>query len=55
MMVETQINNVPACKLCAMCGFTLEGFDARLYKDTPGVEREVALFWSRRSIAAFSR
>lgn len=49
VMVETQTNNVPACKLYAKSGFTLEGFDAGLYKAAPGLEREVALFWYRRS------
>lgn len=55
VMVETQTNNVPACKLYAKCGFTLEGFDAGLYGVTPGVEREVALFWYHRSNARLPR
>lgn len=45
VMVETQSNNVPACRLYARCGFTLGGFDSALYRAAGLAKREVALFW----------
>ena len=45
VMLETQNNNVAACKLYESCGFTLGGFDRFLYQgEMPGT-REIALFW----------
>ena len=45
LMLETQNNNVAACKLYEAMGFTLGGFDRFLYRgEMPGT-REVALFW----------
>jgi GNAT superfamily N-acetyltransferase len=45
IMLETQNNNVAACKLYEACGFTLGGFDRYLYQgEMPGT-REIALFW----------
>jgi RimJ/RimL family protein N-acetyltransferase len=44
-MLETQDNNVPACRLYARCGFQLRGFDTHLYKgDDPSTD-EIALYW----------
>lgn len=45
VVLETQNNNVAACTLYAACGFTLEGFDAGLYRALQPGTREVALFW----------
>ncbi len=45
IMLETQNNNVSACRFYEKRGFQLKGFDSYLYK---GVERktdEIALFW----------
>jgi streptothricin acetyltransferase len=45
LMLETQDNNVAACRLYATCGFHLGGFDRELYRAIdPGTE-EVALYW----------
>ena len=45
LMLETQDNNVPACRLYARCGFQLRGFDTHLYKgDDPSTD-EIALYW----------
>ncbi len=45
IMLETQNNNVVACRLYQSCGFELCGFDTHLYKALdPGTE-EIALFW----------
>jgi streptothricin acetyltransferase len=45
VMLETQDNNVAACRLYAACGFHLGGFDRELYRAIdPGTE-EVALYW----------
>ena len=45
LMLETQDNNVGACRLYARCGFELAGFDRRLYQGLhPGTD-EVALYW----------
>jgi ribosomal protein S18 acetylase RimI-like enzyme len=45
MMLETQDNNVAACRLYERCGFQLRGFDTHLYKaNDPGTE-EIALYW----------
>jgi streptothricin acetyltransferase len=44
-MLETQNNNVGACKLYEACGFTLGGFDRYLYRGEMPDTREIALFW----------
>ena len=43
--LETQTNNVPACKLYAKCGFTLGGIDLFMYKTRPQVSNETAMYW----------
>jgi ribosomal protein S18 acetylase RimI-like enzyme len=45
LMLETQDNNVPACRLYARCGFQLRGFDTHLYKGLDASTDEIALFW----------
>ena len=45
VMLETQNNNVAACKLYERCGFRLSGFDQDLYRGRDFDTREVALFW----------
>ena len=45
VMLETQNNNVAACKLYEHCGFRLTGFDSALYQGLIKSSREVALFW----------
>ena len=43
--LETQNNNVAACKFYQRCGFELRGFDNDLYKGMNPQTREIALFW----------
>ena len=43
--LETQDNNVGACRFYESLGFRLGGFDRYLYKGIPGIEDEVALYW----------
>ena len=45
IMLETQNNNVGACKLYECCGFQLEGFDRYLYKGLYPDTYEIALYW----------
>jgi streptothricin acetyltransferase len=45
MMLETQDNNVAACRLYERCGFELRGFDAHLYKGLYPATDEIALYW----------
>jgi len=45
LMLETQNNNVAACKLYAGCGFELHGFDTHLYKGLDHNTDEIALYW----------
>ena len=45
LMLETQNNNVPACRLYESCGFVLGGFDEYLYKGLNGATDDVALYW----------
>ncbi len=45
VMLETQDNNVPACRLYASCGFVLGGFDRDVYKAINPNTRETALYW----------
>jgi ribosomal protein S18 acetylase RimI-like enzyme len=45
LMLETQNNNVAACKLYERCGFILGGFDTYLYRGIDPETEEIALFW----------
>lgn len=45
IMLETQNNNVAACKLYEAMGFTLGGFDTCLYRGEMPDTHEIALFW----------
>lgn len=45
IMLETQNNNVPACKFYKACGFKLGGIDTELYKGINKDNTEIALFW----------
>jgi len=45
VMLETQNNNVNACKFYERCGFQLAGFDTRLYKGIDPETDEIALYW----------
>jgi ribosomal protein S18 acetylase RimI-like enzyme len=45
MMLETQNNNVAACRFYESCGFELGGFDAYLYKGLNRTTDEIALYW----------
>ena len=45
IMLETQDNNVSACKFYESCGFQLRGFDAYLYKGINIHTDEIALYW----------
>jgi streptothricin acetyltransferase len=42
--LETQDNNVPACKLYETCGCGLSGFDLYAYKNLDNAS-EIALYW----------
>ena len=42
--LETQDNNVPACKFYEKCGFVLAGFDLNAYKNLENAS-EIALYW----------
>ncbi|HJS20948.1 MAG TPA: GNAT family N-acetyltransferase [Anaerolineales bacterium] len=43
--LETQDNNVPACRLYEKCGFVLSGFDLYAYRNIPEAQHEIALYW----------
>ena len=45
IMLETQNNNVAACRLYESFGFELGGFDAYLYKGLNPATDETALYW----------
>ena len=45
LMLETQDNNVAACRLYAACGFHLGGFDRELYRGIVPDTDEIALYW----------
>ncbi len=45
IMLETQDNNVPACKLYEKCGFVLGGFDLYTFRNFPESRDEIALYW----------
>lgn len=46
VMLETQTNNVPACKFYAQVGFQLVGINETFYTNRDYQRREIALFWS---------
>lgn len=43
--LETQSNNLAACRFYERCGFALGGYDRHLYQALHPGTREVALFW----------
>lgn len=45
LMLETQNNNVQACRFYESCGFVLGGFDSFVYKGFNKNKDEVALYW----------
>ena len=45
LKIETQNNNVAACRLYESCGFQLGGFDRYLYQATMPGTGEIALYW----------
>jgi ribosomal protein S18 acetylase RimI-like enzyme len=45
IMVETQDNNVGACRFYSSCGFVLKGLDTGLYHASEQCRDEIALFW----------
>ena len=45
IMLETQNNNVPACRFYEDFGFKLHGFDTYLYKGLNPATDEIALYW----------
>jgi ribosomal protein S18 acetylase RimI-like enzyme len=45
IMLETQNNNVDACKFYKKCGFVLGGLDKYLYNGIGNPNEEVALYW----------
>ncbi|MEE3506288.1 MULTISPECIES: GNAT family N-acetyltransferase [unclassified Pseudomonas] len=45
LMLETQNNNLAACKLYERCGFVMGGIDHMLYRAIDPETREAAIFW----------
>lgn len=45
LRLETQTNNVPACRFYKRYGFVLGGYDKQLYSALGDRPNEVALFW----------
>ena len=45
VMLETQNNNLGACRLYERCGFELAGFDRGLYQGLNPSTDEIALYW----------
>lgn len=45
LMLETQNNNIGACRFYERQGFTLGGIDRFLYRGIDADTREIALFW----------
>ena len=45
LSLETQNNNTEACKFYEKCGFEIGGFDKYLYKNTPNLSNEIAIYW----------
>jgi streptothricin acetyltransferase len=48
LMLETQNNNVPACRFYERFGFKLGGLDTELYKGLMPETDEVAMYWYLR-------
>ncbi|EEM10803.1 MULTISPECIES: GNAT family N-acetyltransferase [Bacillus] len=48
IMLETQSNNVRACKFYENCGFVIGGFDFLVYKGIHEQNDEVAIYWYLR-------
>ncbi|MGE8360996.1 GNAT family N-acetyltransferase [Pseudomonas sp.] len=48
LRLETQSNNVPACRFYRRQGFELGGFDRYIYSALEQPRNEVALFWYLR-------
>jgi streptothricin acetyltransferase len=45
IMLETQNNNVQACRFYESCGFRIGGFDSMLYRGIDGETDEVAVYY----------
>ncbi|EMI9087535.1 MULTISPECIES: streptothricin N-acetyltransferase SatA [Bacillus] len=45
IMLETQNNNVAACRFYEKCGFVIGGLDFLVYKGIHEVSDEVAMYW----------
>ncbi len=45
VMLETQNNNMTACKFYEKCGFVIGGFDFLVYKGINEQNDEVAIYW----------
>ncbi|MCM3268114.1 GNAT family N-acetyltransferase [Paenibacillus elgii] len=45
IMLETQSNNVRACKFYESCGFVIGGFDSYVYKGINKQSDEIAIYW----------
>ncbi|SDC89547.1 Ribosomal protein S18 acetylase RimI [Paenibacillus sp. UNCCL117] len=45
IMLETQNNNVRACKFYESCGFVIGGFDSYVYRGLNKESDEVAIYW----------
>ncbi|HEK9099097.1 GNAT family N-acetyltransferase [Bacillus pfraonensis] len=45
IMLETQYNNVRACKFYESCGFVIGGFDFLVYKGINEQSDEIAIYW----------
>ncbi|MEJ8545820.1 GNAT family N-acetyltransferase [Brevibacillus borstelensis] len=45
IMLETQNNNVRACKFYENCGFVIGGFDTFVYRGLQKCRNETALYW----------
>ncbi|KEK22878.1 GNAT family N-acetyltransferase [Bacillus gaemokensis] len=48
IMLETQNNNVSACRFYESCGFIIGGFDFLVYKGINEQSDEVAIYWYLR-------
>ncbi|GAB1528791.1 MULTISPECIES: GNAT family N-acetyltransferase [Brevibacillus] len=45
IMLETQSNNVRACKFYESCGFVIGGFDSYVYRGLDKDSDEIAIYW----------
>lgn len=45
IMLETQNNNVRACKFYESCGFVIGGFDSYVYRGLDKNSDEIAIYW----------